>query len=227
MLFGITLGQTLEMMARIVAACLCGGIIGLERSKRLKEAGIRTHIIVCCAAALFMLVSKYGFLDAMQEKSADPARVAAQVVSGISFLCAGVIVRNGVNIRGLTTAAGLWLTAAVGLSIGAGMYAIGFFSTVLIVAFQGLLHHVTFGADSFFHTNVRIEVMPDYDFDALKRQIAEQLDGIIEDVSACHEAEKTSYEFVVRTRNAVPESEWKELMTDKVISLSHSLHNQG
>lgn len=212
-----------EMILRIVMACLCGGVIGLERSKRLKEAGIRTHFIVSCAAAIFMLVSRYGFTG----EDADTARVAAQVVSGISFLCAGVIVRNEGNVRGLTTAAGLWLTAAVGLSIGAGMYAVGIFSTVLIVLCQSLLHKITFGADAFYSSRLRVEVDPDYDPEALWSRLREQLDGTVENVSAEHKADTSVYECVVRTRNPIPEKVWKELLGEGVRSLSHSQHQRG
>ena len=139
-----SLWQNLEFILRITVACVCGAFIGFERSKRYKEAGIRTHIIVCFAAALMMIVSKYGFADLTSAKGvvfngtrgADPARVAAQVVSGISFLGAGVIFKHGGSIRGLTTAAGLWGTAGIGLAIGAGFYGLGIFSTVLMLALQ-------------------------------------------------------------------------------------------
>ena len=122
--------QELDFFIRILAACLCGACIGIERSRRLKEAGIRTHVIVCCAAALLMIVSKYGFADLTSTagevfngtRGADPARVAAQVVSGISFLGAGVIFKHGNTIKGLTTAAGIWATARIGLAIGSGMF---------------------------------------------------------------------------------------------------------
>ena len=108
--------QMMDLCLRLLLACLFGSAIGFERSKRFKEAGIRTHIIVCCGAALFMIVSKYGFADLTMgdgspfsgTRGADPARVAAQVVSGISFLCAGVIFKNGGTFKGLTTAACLW-----------------------------------------------------------------------------------------------------------------------
>ena len=122
--------QTLDFFIRILLACICGAAIGFERSRRFKGAGIRTHIIVCCGAALIMIVSKYGFADLTSAlgvnfngtRGADPARVAAQVVSGISFLGAGVIFKNNGVVKGLTTAAGLWVTAGIGLAMGSGMY---------------------------------------------------------------------------------------------------------
>ena len=151
-----TLWQYAELFFRLVAACACGAAIGYERTKRLKEAGIRTHIIVCCAAALTMIVSKYGFADLVSPegielygtRGVDPARLAAQIISGVSFLGAGIIFRNGNSVKGLTTAAGIWATAGIGLSIGAGMYVLGIFGTVVVALIQFLTHRYTFGADS-------------------------------------------------------------------------------
>ena len=128
----------LEYMLRIAIAALCGGIIGFERSRMRKEAGLRTHIIVAVGAALLMIVSKYGFMDILDTPGirVDGSLVAANVITGISFLGAGVIFVRDVSIKGLTTAAGLWSMAGVGLAIGAGMYAIGIFSTALIMLIQ-------------------------------------------------------------------------------------------
>ena len=158
--------QNMDFFVRVLCASLCGACIGFERSKRLKKAGIRTHIIVCCAAALMMIVSKYGFADLTDTagavyhgtRGADPARIAAQVVSGISFLGAGVIFKHGSTIRGLTTAAGLWATAGIGLAIGAGMYPIGIFVTVLIAVFQILMHKFLVGIDSLTVIQLRFTV---------------------------------------------------------------------
>lgn len=133
-----------EYLLRIVVACLCGGIIGIERSHRQKEAGIRTHIILALAAAMIMVVSKYGFFDiarlGINGLSADVSRVAASVVSGISFLGAGVIFVRGGSIKGLTTAAGIWATTGIGLALGAGMYTVGIACTLLLILIQVLLH---------------------------------------------------------------------------------------
>ena len=114
---------TLELMLRITIACVCGALIGMERTIRLKEAGIRTHTIVALGAALMMIVSKYGFLDAVRyQGNFDASRIASCVVTGISFLGAGVIFVRGNSIKGLTTAAGIWATAGIGLALGAGLY---------------------------------------------------------------------------------------------------------
>lgn len=117
-----------ELVVRVlVAAALCG-LIGLERESRERVAGLRTHILVGVGAALFTLVSAYGFEDflsgqhAVTDVSIDPTRIAAQIVTGIGFLGAGTIIRAGVNVRGLTTAASLWVAAAVGMAAGAGYF---------------------------------------------------------------------------------------------------------
>ncbi len=126
-----------DYLIRVAVACLCGGLIGLERTKRLKEAGIRTHIIVALGATLIMVVSKYGFSDVME---ADASRIASNVITGVSFLGAGVIFVRGGSVKGLTTAAGIWATAAIGLALGAGMYTVGVLVTVLMILLQISLH---------------------------------------------------------------------------------------
>ena len=126
-----------DYLIRIVVACICGGLIGLERTKRLKEAGIRTHIIVAMGATLVMVISKYGFSDVV---GADASRIASNVITGISFLGAGVIFVRGGSVKGLTTAAGIWATAAIGLALGAGMYTVGVLCTLLMIVLQISLH---------------------------------------------------------------------------------------
>ena len=133
-----------EWLARLAISVACGFLIGFERKRRSKDAGIRTHIIVCFASALMMIISKYAFTDllggAWGTKDADPARIAAQVVSGIGFLGAGIIFYRRDLLHGLTTAAGVWATAGIGLAIGAGLVIIGCISTVILFALQLLLH---------------------------------------------------------------------------------------
>ncbi|HEY0244662.1 MAG TPA: MgtC/SapB family protein [Mucilaginibacter sp.] len=117
--------STFEMILRLFVAAILGSVIGWERERRDWTAGLRTHMMVCLGAALAMLVSEFGFGDVVGSKGIvlDPARVAAQVISGIGFLGAGTIMflRNEV-IKGLTTAAGLWTVAAIGLAAGGGLY---------------------------------------------------------------------------------------------------------
>ena len=135
---------------RMFIASLCGALIGIERSRRQKDAGIRTHVIVALGAALMMLVSKYGFFDVVVYDgiSLDASRIAANVVTGISFLGAGVIFVKDLSIKGLTTAAGIWATSAVGMAIGAGQYTIGIAATVMMIAFQIFLHRFLSGLEN-------------------------------------------------------------------------------
>lgn len=131
-----------EYLLRILIASLCGGAIGMERSHRQKEAGLRTHIIVALGSSLAMVVSKYAFSDVTSTElmRVDASRVASTILTSISFLGAGIIfIRRG-SVTGLTTAAGIWATAAVGISIGAGMYIIGVTTTVYIILIQLAMH---------------------------------------------------------------------------------------
>ena len=172
----LTVFDNLEFFIRIVLAAILGALVGLERSKRQKEAGVRTHCIIACTSALFMILTKYAFVDLVGVdglRGADPARIAAQVVSGISFLGAGVIFKNGNSIRGLTTAAGMWGTAAVGMAIGAGMYWVGLIEAAVLVGIQIVLHRFPVGADALTTQEIVVE-MTDSDellarFDALEK----------------------------------------------------------
>jgi putative Mg2+ transporter-C (MgtC) family protein len=134
--------EQLPMLLRIVVACLCGAAIGYERSVRQKDAGIRTHIIVALGAALMMIVSKYGFFDVVIHDSVqvDASRIASTITTGISFLGAGVIFVRNASIKGLTTAAGIWATAGVGIAVGSGMYFIGILAAFLMIIIQIILH---------------------------------------------------------------------------------------
>ena len=133
----------LDYLFRIILSAMCGFAIGFEREKRLKNAGIRTHIIVAISSALMMIVSKYGFYDVLESGlSVDASRIAAGVVTAIGFLGAGVIYVRKENTVGLTTAAGLWATVGIGIALGAGMYFLGIAATVLILLIQLILHHM-------------------------------------------------------------------------------------
>lgn len=133
--------STYDLIGRLLLAVLLSGLIGLEREVRQKHAGLRTHALVGLGAALIIEVSTYGFSDALIPSKVvlDPSRVAAQVVSGIGFIGAGLIFVRQEYVRGLTTAASIWLTAAVGLAAGAGMWEISLAGTVLgLVVVEGL-----------------------------------------------------------------------------------------
>ncbi len=134
----------LEYLFRILLAAVCGIFIGYERKKRGKGAGIRTHLVVALASSLMMIISKYGFADMTigenGVRGADGARIAAQIVSGVGFLGAGMIYFNKNSVRGLTTAAGIWATAGCGMALGAGMYFIGISASAAIVLAQIIFH---------------------------------------------------------------------------------------
>jgi putative Mg2+ transporter-C (MgtC) family protein len=119
-----------EALLRLALAGILGGLIGLERELREREAGLRTHLLVAVGAALFTIVGAYGFSSF---RLTDPTRIAAQIVTGIGFLGAGAIIRQGSTIRGLTTAATLWVVAAVGLASGAGYYSAALITTALVL----------------------------------------------------------------------------------------------
>jgi putative Mg2+ transporter-C (MgtC) family protein len=126
-----------EGLVRLSLAALLAGAIGIERELREQEAGLRTHMLVCVGATMFMIVGVYGWSDFQLSNNigvvVDPSRVASYVVSGIGFLGAGAIIRHGINVRGLTTAASLWVVAAIGVAVGAGMYEFAIATTALVI----------------------------------------------------------------------------------------------
>ena len=126
-----------EELVRVAVAAALGGAVGLERELREREAGFRTHMLVSVGSALFTLVSAYGFHEFLVGGGnvirADPTRIAAQIVTGIGFLGAGAIIRQGFSVRGLTTAATLWVVAAIGMASGAGYYSAAVITTALVL----------------------------------------------------------------------------------------------
>ena len=141
-----------NFILRIFVAGLLGGLIGFEREVRAKEAGLRTHFIVALGSALFMIISQYAFTGRF-----DAARVAAQVVSGIGFIGAGVIIFQKNVVRGVTTAAGLWVAAAIGLASGAGMYDIAIAATLLTLLCLEAMHWIS---KKYGEKNVTLTVSP-------------------------------------------------------------------
>ena len=150
----------LDWLLRIIIAAICGAIIGYERAIQRKSAGVRTHIVVAIASALFMIVSKYGFADLlnMHDIALDPSRIAAQIVTGISFIGAGTILVRREQISGLTTAAGVWATSAIGMAIGAGMYSIGMLATAFLFIIQVLFHDDTLINKIILHVRFNIQI---------------------------------------------------------------------
>ncbi len=123
-----------EVVIRLILSAIIGGLIGMEREVNNRPAGLRTHVLVTLGSTLIMLVSIDGFYDAETSLSlGDPARLAAQVVSGIGFLGAGTIMRTGGSVKGLTTAASLWVCAGIGLSIGSGYYLGGLLTAAIVL----------------------------------------------------------------------------------------------
>ena len=141
-----------NFILRLFIAGLLGGIIGFEREVRAKEAGLRTHFIVALGSALFMIISQYAFSGRF-----DAARVAAQVVSGIGFIGAGVIIFQKNAVRGVTTAAGLWVAAAIGLACGAGMYDIAVASAFLTIFCLEAMHWIS---KKYGEKNVTMTISP-------------------------------------------------------------------
>jgi len=138
----------INLIFRIIVSGICGIAIGFERKNRAKEAGVRTHCIVACAAALMMIISKYGFFDFIGnldfnklDVRLDPSRMAQGIVTGVGFLGAGMIYIQRGSIKGLTTASGIWATSGIGMAIGAGMYIIGIATTAVILIVQVVFHY--------------------------------------------------------------------------------------
>lgn len=215
--------QEIDFFIRIILACICGACIGFERTKRLKEAGIRTHIIVCCASALIMIVSKYGFVDPTDATGTfvdthDSDRIAAQVVSGISFLGAGVIFKNGNTIKGLTTAAGIWATAGIGLAIGCGMFVIGIFCTVVIAVLQIIMHRFKIGGDSTALSHWKFTVLDRTGFTAqLNDFLNKHKLQIVESTVTQGENGSSVYDIIIRCQHDANLEEFADFMESKKI----------
>lgn len=167
-----------EVLIRLFGAIICGGLFGLEREFSGHPAGLRTHILVCLGACLVMLISLYGF-----DNTADPARLAAQVVSGIGFLGAGAIIREGGDIKGITTAAALWIVAIVGLAIGNGAYLAAAITTVSSIILMILLRSLQ---KKLGRRSQRFVIILDGQKPMLKKlvEICDELDVIITHVEA-------------------------------------------
>ncbi|MGH1278834.1 MgtC/SapB family protein [Bacillus basilensis] len=148
-----------DFIIRIGVAGLLGAMIGIEREIRSKEAGLKTHFLVAVGSALIMVVSKYAFSDIVFEEhmSLDPSRIAAQVVSGVGFLGAGTIIIQKQEVKGLTTAAGLWATAGIGLAIGAGMYVVGIGATILVLIGLEIVSRI-FKVQFLFPQNITVQM---------------------------------------------------------------------
>lgn len=159
----------IEFIVRLLLASLCGALVGFERKRRHKDAGIRTHVLVSMGAALITIVSSHGFGD-------DPSRVAANIVTGIGFLGAGVIFMRGRSVTGLTTAAGIWTMAGIGMAVGTGMYVLGVMSTLMVVLMQHIMHKLL-PSNEQMHWQLSILLRPEASTQALRDSL-EQIPGM-------------------------------------------------
>ena len=196
----------------------------MERKNRAKEAGVRTHFVVACGAALMMVVSKYAFFDVIGEGMygnvevrLDPSRIASTIASGIGFLGAGMIFVQKNTITGLTTAAGIWATSGVGMAIGAGMYLIGITATIVILIAQFVLH-LNFRKNK--NMNVKILSIRDVSEKNFQRTISEKLiekDITILNVSVVktNEENEKTYVFKIELPNSINEDELMDLIKYK------------
>lgn len=197
-----------DLFIRLAFAGFCGAIIGLERSIRRKDAGIKTHIILALGAALFMIVSQYGFahLDLTTEYSADASRIASNIVTGVSFLCAGVIFVRGASVKGLTTATGIWTTAGIGMAAGAGMYGITFFATLLILIIQILLNKISIKIETHYSLEVELMNPDDTPIGEIVKEISKLAKATPNSIKMHQNGDQTTYKLsfnIVHTINEI------------------------
>jgi putative Mg2+ transporter-C (MgtC) family protein len=185
-----------EVFLRLVLAALFGGAIGIERELRERGAGLRTHMLVSVGSALFTLASAYGFRDFLVHGGsvvrADPTRIAAQIVTGIGFLGAGAIIRQGLSVRGLTTAATLWVVAAIGLATGAGYYSAAAITTGLVLVSLWPLRILAFKTMSRFRpeTDRLLAQLPAGESPAPLIKELEALGARLQTLEISHEADR-------------------------------------
>ncbi len=215
--------DALPYLCRLVVAAVCGAGIGLERTLRQKEAGLRTHIIVALGSALMMIVSKYGFFDLFLYDNVkfDGSRLAANIITGVSFLGSGIIIYKG-SIKGLTTAAGIWATAGIGLAIGAGMYGIGVYATIVLLLIQVFIHKFV-PIENTVATAVKLKIKNDpVALDHVEEILHKKgVDIMTTDVE---KKEDLIYcKFDLKTHNAFSFKEIKEILKDDEYIISISL----
>ena len=213
----LTVFDNLEFFIRILLSAVLGALVGLERTKRQKEAGIRTHCIIACAAAVFMILSKYAFVDpasALGTRGVDGARIAAQVVSGISFLGAGVIFKNGNSIRGLTTAAGIWATSAIGMAIGAGMYWVGLITTAIMMVAQVVLHRFPVAGDAAVTQEIAVSMADTPELHQALTQLLDSHGGNVTDSALTRDDTHITMELTVRLAEPITYEEALRFMQE-------------
>lgn len=217
------IGTVLPYLLALITAVICGAAIGIERTWRQKEAGIRTHIIVALGSALIMVVSKYGFFDIVgfaDHVNLDGARLAAQVVTGISFLGAGIIVYKG-TVKGLTTAAGVWTTAGIGLAAGAGMYGIAVYTTLILLIVQIVIHKCL-PVENTSTASISMKLIDDAEAVESVTNILKENNYTILSTSVEKKNEKYACLFTVRAKSHISPEEITKLFSgnEYVLSLS-------
>ena len=206
-----TFGPTsFTIIIKLLLAAFCGALIGMEREKHGRPAGLRTHLIVALASCLMMIISESVYLKYAQVPGTsilriDPSRIAAQIVAGIGFIGAGVILKDGLTVRGLTTAACLWLSAAVGMGFGMGIYLPTIVSTLIGISALIFLKRLEPYINKDRFLTFRVEVDEGFDIYPQLEEIFAQNNIIISDVScSLHpRSGETYYKFVLtqhRTR---------------------------
>lgn len=214
----------LKLICRLIFACFCGGIIGLERSIRRKDAGIKTHIILALGAALFMIVSQYGFgdLPLSPEYRADVSRIASNIVTGVSFLCAGVIFVRGASVKGLTTATGIWTCAGIGMAAGAGMYLITLFATILILIIQLVLAGPSAKIETHYSIDVELDLPPEAKIDVVVKELSDMTNSQPHSIKLLKEGENNRYKVSCNITHTINETELIQALSEKkhVVSVS-------
>ena len=210
----------LECLLRLFLSGICGFFIGFERKNRAKEAGIRTHFIVAAASALMMIVSKYAGFD--MENPGDPTRIAAQIVTGIGFLGAGMIFVHNRAISGLTTAAGVWATSGIGMAVGAGLYFEGIVATIILLLIQTFFRKFSWMRG---HNAKQLSVLTDY-ADDMQEQIESLLkaNGVVVESTTIHRYDNgTKLRFVmsIETPQGMKEQEVIALFGGECSIISH------
>jgi putative Mg2+ transporter-C (MgtC) family protein len=195
-----------EVLLRVALAAVLGGVLGLERELREREAGLRTHLLVSVGSALFTLVSAYGFSGFLNSGAAvvraDPSRIAAQVVTGVGFLGAGAIIRQGLSIRGLTTAATLWVVAAIGLAAGAGYYSAAIITTAVALAALWPLRALAYRLMRRFRgeTGLLVVQLPVGASPAAVIDVIDGLDAKIDTIGISQEGDRRNVEVALELR---------------------------
>jgi putative Mg2+ transporter-C (MgtC) family protein len=214
-----------ESLLRVVVAAALGGAVGLERELREREAGFRTHMLVAVGSALFTLVSAYGFRDFLVHGGsvvrADPTRIAAQIVTGIGFLGAGAIIRQGLSVRGLTTAATLWVVSAIGIAAGAGYYSAAVITTLVALLSLWPLRIAAHVVTSRFRaeTNRLLAQLPSGESPGPLISEVERLGGRVQSVEISHEADRRNVLLDV----ALPHGADAPAMIARLAELEHVL----